>query len=298
MDYCCGLGNTTKNLYEYGAKKVYGIDIAEDELNTAKKAVENAGFDSSGLIVGDAENTPFEDNKFDLIVCIGVLHHLDCNKAFKEIYRILKPGGYVVAFEALGYNPIIQLYRNLTPHLRTPWEKDHILTNKELKIAKKYFNKNIQIKYFHLATLFSLPFTRLFFFKPLLGFLNFIDKIILKVPYLRLMAWQMVFTLKNNMIKINKFCIGGEQLGMIDWGNIDIKDLFSTFKYSILKGVDEVDTSNIYGLGKSEINISKFLSQIKNSNELKISTKVGLVPKESNGERAYSYKGLIRKNNF
>ena len=156
LDYCCGLGNTTKNLYEYGAKKVYGIDIAEDELNTAKKAVENAGFDSSGLIVGDAENTPFEDNKFDLIVCIGVLHHLDCNKAFKEIYRILKPGGYVVAFEALGYNPIIQLYRNLTPHLRTPWEKDHILTNKELKIAKKYFNKNIQIKYFHLATLFSL----------------------------------------------------------------------------------------------------------------------------------------------
>jgi len=199
LDYCCGLGNTSKNLYRYGATKVFGIDIAENEVKTARKAVEEAGFDSTGIIVGDAENTPFNQDQFDLAACIGVLHHLDCNKAFPELYRILKPGGKIIAFEALGYNPIIQLYRKLTPHLRTDWEKDHILTMKELKLAKQIFgNKNVKVKYFHLFTLISLPFTNMFFFKPLLRFLELLDRIILKIPGVQLMAWQMVFTIEKS----------------------------------------------------------------------------------------------------
>ena len=196
LDYCCGLGNTSLNLYKYGAKKVYGIDIAEKEVETAKSVLKANGYDDSGIVVGDAEFTNFEDNKFDLIVCIGVLHHLDVNKAFKELNRILKPGGSVVAFEALGYNPIIQAYRRLTPHLRTDWEKDHILTNREIKIAMKYFS-SVNIKYFHLLNLVLFPFTKAFFFKPLLRLLTSIDNIILRIPFLRLMAWQMVFILKK-----------------------------------------------------------------------------------------------------
>ena len=145
---------------------------------------------------GDAEATNFGDGQFDLIVCIGVLHHLDVNKAFKELHRILKPGGSIVAFEALGYNPIIQAYRRLTPHLRTDWEKDHILKNRDIKIAMKYFS-GVKIKYFHLLNLILFPFTNAFFFKPALRLLTNIDKVILKIPLLRLMAWQMVFQLKK-----------------------------------------------------------------------------------------------------
>lgn len=197
LDYCCGLGDSSVNLYKHGASKVYGIDIADNELKTAKGKVEKEGFDASGFVVGDAEDTPFDDNTFDLIVCIGVLHHLDTTKAFPELYRILKPGGKVIAFEALAYNPAIQLYRNLTPHLRTDWEKDHILSMKDISLARKFFKNKAEIKYFHLATLFSLPFTSFFFFKPLIKILNIIDSVILKVPYLRLMAWQMIFTLKK-----------------------------------------------------------------------------------------------------
>jgi ubiquinone/menaquinone biosynthesis C-methylase UbiE len=197
LDYCCGLGDTSVNLYKHGASKVYGIDIADNELKTAKEKVEKEGFDSSGFVVGDAEDTPFDDNTFDLIVCIGVLHHLDTNKAFPELYRILKPGGKVIAFEALAYNPIIQLYRNLTPHLRTDWEKDHILSMKDLRLARKFFKNKAEVKFFHLATLLSIPFTSFFFFKPLIKILNFIDYIILRIPLLRLMAWQMIFTLKK-----------------------------------------------------------------------------------------------------
>ena len=38
--------------------------------------------------------------------------------------------------EALSVNPLIQLYRNSTPEMRTEWEKNHILGPKDLKFAK------------------------------------------------------------------------------------------------------------------------------------------------------------------
>lgn len=40
------------------------------------------------------EKIPFDDNHFDLIICVGVLMHvLDDRKAIKEMYRVLKKGG-------------------------------------------------------------------------------------------------------------------------------------------------------------------------------------------------------------
>lgn len=45
---------------------------------------------------GIIENIPFKNNSFDLIFCISVLEHLSSRnqeKGFKEIYRVLKPGG-------------------------------------------------------------------------------------------------------------------------------------------------------------------------------------------------------------
>ena len=64
-------------------------------------------------------------------------------------------------------------------------------------------------------------------------------------------------------------------MGLVDWGKASESELYKTFDYSLSAGVDEVDTSNIYGLGVSEKNIAKFLEQIKIT-DFKISTKVGL----------------------
>lgn len=47
----------------------------------------------------DARNLSYFDNKFDIIFCVSVLEHIPNDediKAFKEIYRILKPGGIFV----------------------------------------------------------------------------------------------------------------------------------------------------------------------------------------------------------
>lgn len=46
-------------------------------------------------IVGDVHSLPMPDNSIDAIICIAVLEHVEePQKAMKEIYRVLKPGGY------------------------------------------------------------------------------------------------------------------------------------------------------------------------------------------------------------
>jgi SAM-dependent methyltransferase len=193
LDYCSGLGGTSLRLAQYGAQ-VYGIDISEREVATATKVLRDNGYDDAQFVVGDAEATDFPDNMFDIIVCNGVLHHLDVNRAFPELARILKPTGKIIAMEPLGYNPVIQMYRRLTPRLRTEWEADHILSNRDLKLARKYF-EGMSLTFFHLATLFAIPFIRTSFFGRLLAVLERVDRVILRVPAVRLMAWQVVFVL-------------------------------------------------------------------------------------------------------
>src|SRR5258708_13539019 len=88
-----------------------------------------------------AENMTFPDNTFDAVIITGVLHHLDVNRAYPELARVLKPGGKVLAIQALGHNPIIQPYRDRTPHLLTAWESQHIIRLKTIPAAQRYFKR-------------------------------------------------------------------------------------------------------------------------------------------------------------
>lgn len=46
-------------------------------------------------ITADICNLPFKDDEFDIILCNHVLEHIpDDTKAMKELYRVMKPGGY------------------------------------------------------------------------------------------------------------------------------------------------------------------------------------------------------------
>jgi len=57
-------------------------------------------------IVGRIENIPLTDNTFDSIVCTQVLGDVfELNKAFKEMYRILRPNGVLMVTESL-FDPL------------------------------------------------------------------------------------------------------------------------------------------------------------------------------------------------
>lgn len=98
LDIGCGHGDFLKKIHDK-TQESYGIDPDEDALNKNNFIKHKK--------VADACSLPFENNFFDLIVSAWVLEHIsDPLSAFKEINRVLKPGGKVVFLtpNALNYN--------------------------------------------------------------------------------------------------------------------------------------------------------------------------------------------------
>jgi ubiquinone/menaquinone biosynthesis C-methylase UbiE len=194
LDYCCGNAENAIFAAQCGADTI-GIDISPEGIENARVNALREGVEHNCKFeVMDAEATTFGDNTFDVIVEYGALHHLDYDKAMAELQRIIKPEGEIICVEALKHNPFIHLYRKMTPHLRTPWEVDHILTVGHLNRSREYFGE-IHARFFHLAVLAAVPFRKTRIFKPLRGLLEKIDDSILKAPIIGRYAWIMVFTL-------------------------------------------------------------------------------------------------------
>ena len=131
-----------------------------------------------------------------MILCCGMLHHLDLSYAVPELRRLLKPGGRVLAMEALNYNPLFKLYRRSTPHMRTEFEKEHILSLKDLAFMRRFFVvKNIQ--YWNCATLLATPFRHASSFNRVLRALEIVDRCLLRIPGVAQMAWMFTFELEK-----------------------------------------------------------------------------------------------------
>jgi ubiquinone/menaquinone biosynthesis C-methylase UbiE len=196
LDYGCGNGESAIRAAKIGFE-VTGIDISDVSVGNAREAVSREKLDGKvQFLVADCEALAFEDNSFDVIYESGVLHHLDIQRAFPELARVLKPDGEVICHEGLADNPLINLYRKMTPHLRTEWEAKHILRVGDLKLAKCYFGK-VEARFFHLFTIAAVPFRNTRFFPGLLRILERIDSAVLRVPFVRTQAWQIVFVLSQ-----------------------------------------------------------------------------------------------------
>lgn len=141
LDIGYGGGTFIPMLSKIG-KKVYGIDTMPypEKVNKILKK-ENL---KANLVVGSIFKPPFKENFFDRIVCVSVLEHFkgkELNNAIKVMYKILKPGGYLV----LGFptkNPIsnfiIERILNFKPDEIHPSGHKQILKaiKEEVKIDK------------------------------------------------------------------------------------------------------------------------------------------------------------------
>ncbi len=196
LDYGCGDAPFSFLAARHGAQ-VTGIDISDVSVANCRAIAKEQGLEgSTTFLVMDCEALAFPDRSFDIIFIAGVLHHIDLEKALSELRRVLKPDGLVIAYEALGHNPLIQLYRKLTPHLRTEYETNHILKMSSLKLARKYFGE-VQPRFFHLFVLSAVPFRKFPGFPSVLRFLEMVDSIVLRMPFVRRQAWMMIFILSR-----------------------------------------------------------------------------------------------------
>lgn len=196
LDFACGSGENGIFAAKQGAF-VTGIDISPEGIENSKENAKREGLNGQcEYFVMDGENMTFENNTFDFAVEYGALHHVDLDNALSEIARVLKPNAKMVCVEALRHNPLIHNYRKRTPHLRTEWEVDHILGVESFKYMKKYF-EHVNVKYFHFFSLILVPFRKTILFRLLYPFLDWIDSLFLKLPFIGRYAWIMVLELGN-----------------------------------------------------------------------------------------------------
>lgn len=110
LDLGCGTGYITKF---FPKSKYLGLDIDKQALNYAKKRNKNYKFIEGNAVFFRTKQ------KFDLIVIIGVLHHLndfESNKALTNVSKKLTKRGRVIIIEAV---PPINKYNLLSKFLRS-----------------------------------------------------------------------------------------------------------------------------------------------------------------------------------
>lgn len=104
LDLACGTGDVGALLLKK-AEEIVGLDYSLSMLRIAKKKYPEIHF-----VRGDALNTPFPDETFDLIlVSLALRHFENPEKALREIRRILRKGGEVRILEvSIPKNPFLR----------------------------------------------------------------------------------------------------------------------------------------------------------------------------------------------
>ena len=143
LEYGCGTGWESDEWLKRGAL-LTGIDISPEGIAQAKERIAYSGYDAPYYVM-DAENTRFSDGSFDMVIGNAIIHHLDLSRCYRELVRILKSDGHAIFVEPLGHNPLINLYRYLTPQMRT--EHEHPLKIRDLRLLRQYF-RSVEVHYF------------------------------------------------------------------------------------------------------------------------------------------------------
>lgn len=107
LDVGCGNGYVLSRYALEGAD-VTGVDITPTGIELTRRRFDLMGLEGD-FRVANAEQLPFDDETFDCVCSMGVLHHTpDAQRAVDEIHRVLKPGGLLIV---MFYHRDSSLYR-------------------------------------------------------------------------------------------------------------------------------------------------------------------------------------------
>jgi len=95
LEVGCGNGAVSKHLAKRYLLNVTGVDIDPEQIQLAQEGIDK--IPNIKFVEVDATSLPFPDNGFDIVLSIGVMHHIsNWLDALREIKRVLKPQGYFI----------------------------------------------------------------------------------------------------------------------------------------------------------------------------------------------------------
>ncbi len=98
----CGLDAFIASALVGPSGRAVGLELTADMLEWPRKALSGSGAANLTFEEGSVEHLPFEDRSFDRVISNGVLNLvLDKDAAFREITRVLRPGGTFAAADLI-----------------------------------------------------------------------------------------------------------------------------------------------------------------------------------------------------
>jgi len=138
VDIGCGFGRNKAIVESVGGEWV-GVEPFEGGAHT---------------VIGDAEDLPFENNSFDVVIMDAVLEHIpDVSKAFKEVARVLRPNGVFV-----GYSAFMECFHEISYSHLSFRALEHYSNINGLKLEKISGGGRFGIDYHTYVLLYPLPF--------------------------------------------------------------------------------------------------------------------------------------------
>ena len=113
LELGCGAGHFTQELVRSGAY-IVAIDVSPELLEIARN---NCSAPNVQYQLENAYELRYDDAVFDSVVGSSVLHHLEIEKALRDVYRVLRSAGTIFFTEPNMLNPQIAVQKNI------PWIK-------------------------------------------------------------------------------------------------------------------------------------------------------------------------------
>ena len=125
LDLGCGSG---RNFFKFSWFKgiIYGVDFSSEMLKFAEQNAKQNNINVK-LKKSNTWDLGFEDNFFDKIICIAVLHCIENkekrDKTIKEMYRVLKPEGKIII---TAWNKKAKRWRNKAKETKVSWNLQEV----------------------------------------------------------------------------------------------------------------------------------------------------------------------------
>jgi len=132
LDVATGTGDLAIAVQKGTGAEIIGLDLSQQMLNVAIEKIKKIQLtEKISMVKGDAENLPFEDNKFDAVsVAFGVRNFENLEKGLVELRRVVKENAsvYILEFSKVeGFlAPFYMFYfKNILPQIGKLVSKDN-----------------------------------------------------------------------------------------------------------------------------------------------------------------------------
>ena len=142
IDFGCGHGNFLISCLGFGAKECVGIDYGKDSIQYAKNITYKLKLQKKvKFYCRSIYDSKLKSNYYDFAIQNGVFHHMDNEiKAYKEMHKVLKKGGYCWIYTD-GGGGIRDIAWDMSQNILKNIDKNFIIENirsKGLTTNKEY----------------------------------------------------------------------------------------------------------------------------------------------------------------